>query len=82
MRQKIIAIPWVTLISLDGKMQYFKAPPQSRPDVAEFFKRPALKESGFNITLGLSARPGKQTINLFSVSGEAAYKCSMGVEIE
>jgi len=73
---------WVTLISLDGKMQYFKAPPQSRPDVAEFFKRPALKESGFNITLGLSARPGKQTINLFSVSGEAAYKCSMGVEIE
>jgi hypothetical protein len=73
---------WVTLISLDGKTQYFKAPLQDRSDVAVFFKRPDLKESGFSITLDLSERPGKQTINLFSVSGEAAYKCSMAVDIE
>jgi hypothetical protein len=62
---------WVALTSPDGETQYFKAPPQNRPDVAVVFKRPALKESGFNITLDLSARPGIQTINLFSVSGEA-----------
>jgi hypothetical protein len=73
---------WVALTSVDGKTQYFKALPQSRPDVAALFKRPALKESGFNITLDLSTRRGKQTINLFSVSGESTYKCSMAVDIE
>jgi len=70
---------WAALTSDNGNRKYFKALPEDRSDVIAALQRPA---SGFDITLDLNAHPGKQMINLYSVSESAAYQCSGTMNVE
>jgi hypothetical protein len=74
---------WVSLTSLTtGEKRFFRAPAQARPDVTWAFGLSETKRPGFDVTLDLAPLPGPQALDIYSLSGDKAYGCGLGLKLE
>lgn len=72
------SVPQDLYIELDGaKKYYFKAVPgQSRPDVASFFKKPGLTNSGWEALADVSdLSPGSYKLKTIQIEGQGGLLC-------
>jgi hypothetical protein len=74
---------WISLTSpATGEKRFFQAPAQARPDVSHALGLPDTKRPGFDVTLDLEAVEPPQILDIYSVSGDKAYGCSLELRLE
>jgi hypothetical protein len=74
---------WISLTSpATGVRRFFPAPAQARPDVSRALGLSDGKRPGFDVTLDLDAVQGPQMLDIYSVSGDKAYGCSLELRLE
>src|SRR5262249_26420305 len=66
---------YLVLTAGDGRNSVFRAEPTLRPDVAAYFARPGLQNSGFEVTVKSSELFGPYTLRLLAVKGGQSEWC-------
>jgi hypothetical protein len=68
---------WIALTSSDGKRHFYRAIQESRPDVKAALGHPNMKDPGFVANVDLTGLNGLQKLNIYEISGNVAFVCSL-----
>jgi len=72
---------WLVLTASNRSRRYFKAPISARPDVAQVFNQPGLKNTGFDMSIETAGLRGKQQLSLYTVSNGSTRRCTVTTDI-
>ena len=64
------------LQSADGPRYVMQSNREKRPDVAEYFKNPALVDAGFSVSADLSTLKGAFELKVIYRQGGETFECS------
>ena len=68
---------WIALTSSDQRRHFYRAIQEPRPDVKATLGHPNMKDPGFVANLDLGGLAGLQKLNIYEISGNVAFDCSM-----
>jgi hypothetical protein len=68
---------WIALTSPDQKRHFYRASQESRPDVKAALGHADMKDPGFVANLDLEGLTGLQKLNIYQISGNVAFDCSL-----
>jgi hypothetical protein len=68
---------WIVLTSSDQRRHFYRAIQESRPDIKAALGHPNMKDPGFAANLDLEGLTGLQKLNIYEISGNVAFDCSL-----
>jgi len=73
---------WISLAGANGERRFYRAKSMPRPDVRAYFKQPGMEDPGFSANLDLSGLSGSQTLTIYSMRDNEAFRCSQAAVLE